>query len=85
MDSKELFNKIKNNRIRFSEVKKKLNETKIGKKNDKQKDVIDNLTKFYNSREEVINFCADYVEMFSDANYNAKQNETRQDGAGLKI
>ena len=32
MDSKELFNKIKNNRIRFSEVKKKLNETKIGKK-----------------------------------------------------
>ena len=85
MDSKELFNKIKNNRIRFSEVKKKLNETKIGKKNDKQKDVIDNLTKFYNSREEVINFCTDYVEMLSDANYNAKQNETRQDGAGLKI
>ena len=40
MDSKELFNKIKNNRIKFSEVKnkqndflKKLNEVKIGKKN----------------------------------------------------
>ena len=39
MDSKELCNKIKNNRIRFSEVKnqpkdflKKLNEVKIGKK-----------------------------------------------------
>ena len=47
--------------------------------------MIDNLTKFYNSREEVINFCRDYVKMLSDANYNAKQNETRQDGAGLKI
>ena len=47
--------------------------------------MIDNLTKFYNSREEVINFCTDYVEMLSDANYNAEQNETRQDGAGLKI
>ena len=39
MDYKELFNKIKNNRIRFSDVKnkqndflKKLNEVKIGKK-----------------------------------------------------
>ena len=40
MDSKELFNAIKNNQIKFSEVKskednflKKLNEVKIGKKN----------------------------------------------------
>ena len=40
MDSKELFNKIKNNGIRFGEVKnkqkdffKKLNEVKMGKKN----------------------------------------------------
>ena len=39
MDSKELFNKIKNNQIRFSEVMnkqkdflKKLNEVKMGKK-----------------------------------------------------
>ena len=39
MDSKELFNAIKNNQIKFSEVKnkqneflKKLNEVKIGKK-----------------------------------------------------
>ena len=44
MNSKELFNKIKNNRIRFSEVKnkpkdflKKLNEAKIGKKLTKKK------------------------------------------------
>ena len=62
-DSKELFNKIKNNRIKFSEVKNKQNEfsnklsiIKIGKKTDRQKKVIDNLNKFYNSTEEVINF-----------------------------
>ena len=61
MDSKQLFNKITNNRIKFSEVKKKqkdfikkLNEVKIGKKTDEQKKVIDNLNKFYNSREETM-------------------------------
>ena len=37
----------------------------------------------YRSREEVINFFRDYVEMLSDANYNAKQNET--EGKGFKI
>ena len=44
MDSKELFNKIKNNQIKFSEVKNKQNEflnkltnIKTGKKTDKQK------------------------------------------------
>ena len=53
MDSKELFNAIKNNQIKFSEVKskednflKKLNEVKIGKKTDEQKEVIDSLNKF---------------------------------------
>ena len=52
-DSKELFNAIKNNQIKFSEVKskednflKKLNEVKIGKKTDEQKEVIDTLNKF---------------------------------------
>ena len=58
MNSKGLFNAIKNNQIKFSEIKnkqnnflKKLNEVKIGKKeNDKQKEVIDNLNKFYNSK-----------------------------------
>ena len=49
----------------------------------KQKEVINNLENFYSSREEVINFFRDYVEMLSDANYNAKQNETK--GKGLKI
>ena len=90
MNSKELFNAIKNSQIKFSEVKNKQNEflnklsnIKIGKKTPEQKEVINNLEKFYNSREEVINFFRDYIEMLSDANYNAKQNETK--GKGLKI
>ena len=53
------------------------------KKTNKQKEVIDNLNKFYHSREEVINFFRDYIEMLSDANYDAKQNKT--EGTGLKI
>ena len=89
-DSKELFNAIKNNQIKFSEVKNKQNEflnklsnIKIGKKTIEQKETINNLEKFYLSREEVINFFRDYIEMLSDANYDAKQNET--EGKGLKI
>ena len=83
MDSKELFNKIKNNQIKFSEVKNKQNEflnklsiIKIGKKppNKKKWSIIYN--KFYHSREEV-NFFRDYIEMLSDANYDT--------GTGLKI
>ena len=88
--SKELFNAIKNNQIKFSEVKNKQNEflnklsnIKIGKKTPEQKEVINNLEKFYNSREEVINFFRDYTEMLSDANYDARKNET--EGKGLKI
>ena len=53
------------------------------KNTTEQKKVIDNLNKFYLSREEVINFFRDYIEMLSDANYNAKQNETK--GTGIKI
>ena len=89
-DSKELFNAIKNSQIRFSQAKNKqneflnkLNEVKSGKKTPEQKEVIDNLEDFYKYREEVIIFFNDYVEMLSDANYNAKQNETM--GKGLKI
>ena len=80
----------KNSQIKFSEVKNKqneflnkLNNVKIGKKTDEQKEVINNLEKFYNSREEVINFFRDYIEMLSDAKYDAKQDETT--GTGLKI
>ena len=89
-DSKELFNAIKNNQIKFSEVKNKQNEflnklsnIKIGKKTTEQKKVIKNIEKFYLSREDDINFFRDYIEMLSDANYDAKQNETK--GKGLKI
>ena len=58
---------------------------KVGKKTDEQKKVIHNPNpeKLYISREEVINFFRDYIEILSDANYDAKQNETK--GKGLKI
>ena len=42
--------------------------------------MINNLEKFYNSREEVINFFTDHIEMISDASYKANQ-----DGEGRKI
>ena len=78
---------MKNNRIRCSEIKNKQNEffnklsnIKINKKAAEQKEVINNLEKFYNSREEVINFFTDYIEMISDASYKANQ-----DGEGRKI
>ena len=90
MDSKELFNAIKNSQIKFREAKNKQNEflnklsdVKIGKKTPEQKEVINNLENFCKSREEVINSFREYVEMLSDANYNAKQDETK--GKGYKI
>ena len=62
MDSKELFNARKNSLIKFREAKKKQNEflnkltsIKIDKKTLKQKEVINNLEKFYSFKEEVIN------------------------------
>ena len=88
-DSKELFNAIRNNQIKFSEVKNKqeflnkLSGIKIGKKIIEERETINNLEKFYLSREEVINFFRDYIEILSDANYYSKQNET--EGKGLKI
>ena len=75
MDSKELFNKIKNNQIRLNkqiEFLNKLSNIKTGKKSTEQKEVINNLEIFYNSREEVINFFKEYIEMLPDANYDAK-------------
>ena len=41
------------------------------------------INNFVKSREEIINFFRDYIEMLSDASYDAKQNETK--GTGLKI
>ena len=89
-DSEELFNVIKNNQIKFSEVKNKQNEflnklsnIKIGMKTTEQKEVINNLEKLNNSRGEIFFLFRDYIEMLSDANYDAKQNEAK--GTGLKI
>ena len=48
------------------------------KKTAEQREVIDNLNKFYKFREEVINFFRDYIEMLSDANYNAKEMKLRE-------
>ena len=69
---KNFFNAIKNDQIKFSEVKNRQNEflnklsnIKIGKKTTKQKEVINNLEKFYTSREKAINFFRDYIEMLS--------------------
>ena len=90
MDSRELFDKIKNNQIRFDDALKKqkkffkkISEIKLGKKTAEQKEVIDNLGKSYLSREEVINFFKDYSEIILNAGYKAKQNKTT--GTGLKI
>ena len=61
-DSKELFSAKKDNQINFdvavkrqNEFLNKLSKIKIGKKTPEQKEKINNLEKFYNSREEVIN------------------------------
>ena len=79
-DSKELFSAIKNNQINFDAVVKrqkeflnKLSGIKIGKKISNKKK-INNLEKFYNSREEVINFFKDYGKMVLDPAYKSKEN-----------
>ena len=90
MNSKEFFNKIKNNQIKFDVALKKqknflnkLNDVKMGKKTPEQKKVITNLGNFYKSREEVFNFFKDYTKMMLDSKYKAKQDVTK--GTGLKI
>ena len=89
-DSKELFSAIRDGKIGFSEVKNKQNDflnkltnIKIGRKTLEPEKIINNLERFYISRQEVMNFFRDYTEMLSDANYRAKQNETK--GKRLKI
>ena len=51
--------------------------------NKKERGTINNLVKFYNSREEVINFFTDYAKMLFDANYDSKHSETK--GKELRI
>ena len=82
-DSKELFSEIKNNQIIFDNAVKsqneflnKLSNIKIAKKTIKQKETINNFEKFYNSKEEVINFFKDYGKLFLHAAYKSKENET---------
>ena len=84
-DSKEFFNATKNSQIKFSEANNKqneflnkLNNIKFGRKTPEQEKLTNNLEKFYKSREEVINFFRDYVEMLSDANYNTKKMRERE-------
>ena len=80
MDYKIGFSEAKNKQNNFLN---KLTNIKIGRKTLEQEKIINNLERFYVSRQEFINFFRDYTEMFSDANYRAKQNETK--GTGLKI
>ena len=55
---------------------------KLIKKTDNQKEVINNLKKFYLSREEVFNFFRDYRKIVLDAAYKSKENGTG--GKGFK-
>ena len=89
-NSKEVFSIIKNNQINFDDELKrqnkflnKLSNIKIGKKTSEQKEVINNLEKFYKSREEVIKFFKDYGKIVLDAAYKSKENKT--EGKGLEI
>ena len=68
MDSKELFDKIKN--------------VKLGRKTLEKKRIITNLENSYKSREEVFNFFRDFTKMMLDSSYKAKEDETS--GKGLK-
>ena len=78
-DSKEPFNAINDNQINFDDAVKRQNEflnklsnIKIGKKTLEQRETIDNLEKFYNSREEIVSFFRDYGKMVLDAAYKPK-------------
>ena len=89
-DSKQLFNARRDGKIGFTAAKNKQDEflnkltnIKIGRKTLEQEKIINNLERFYVSREEVINFFRYYTELLSDENYGAKQNET--EGKEFKI
>ena len=70
-NSKELFNAIRDNKIEFSETKNKQNDflnkltnIKIGRKALEQEKIINNLERFYVSRQEVINFLETILKCF---------------------
>ena len=90
MNSKELFNKIRNNQIKYIDTLKKqeqllnkLSNIKIGKKTPEQKEVITNFENFYLSRAEIFNFFKDYTRIMLDSGYEVKQDKSK--GTGLKI
>ena len=90
IDSKELFDEIKDNQLRFDdalkkqkELLKKINKVEMDRKTFEQEKVITNLENFYKSREEVFVFFRDYAKMMLDSGYKAKQDETK--GTRLKI
>ena len=89
-DSKELFDEIKDNQLRFDdalkkqkELLKKINKVEMDRKTFEQEKVITNLENFYKSREEVFVFFRYYAKMMLDSGYKAKQDKTK--GTGLKI
>ena len=89
MDSKELFDRIKNNQLKFDDTLKKqkellnqISEVKLGRKTPEQEKVITYLENFYKSRKD-FNFFRDYTKLLLDSKYKAKQGETK--GTGLKI
>ena len=53
------------------------------KKLPKKNETINNLEKFCNSREEVVNVFRDYIEMLSETRYVVNQDETKR--TGLKL
>ena len=68
---KNFFNAIRDNKIGFSEAKNKqndflnkLNNIKIGRKTLEQEKIINNLERFYVSRQEVINFLETLLKCF---------------------
>ena len=56
----------------------------MGRKTPEQEEVINNLDKFYNSREEDNNFFRDYAKMILDVGYKAKENKTTLDYCPIK-
>ena len=55
----------------------------MGRKTPEQEEVINNLDKFYNSREDN-NFFSDYAKMILDVGYKAKENKTTLDYCPIK-
>ena len=71
INSKEFFNAIRNSQIGFREAKNKQNEflnklsdIKIARKTLEQEKIINNLEKFFLSRQEVINFFRDLLKCY---------------------